>query len=127
MLTLGQFLLLCLYALGLRWLVFQYKRMAGFIDWLNRRGLLAQELTHCVYCQTIEASLFVYLVFWTCGTDHSASILSMISQSLLGAIAIGWIAVVTDGITGLGVDLTEERAEFKEFPPAGMDEPESGG
>lgn len=49
-------------SLGLRWFVFKYKLFHPIRDFLNDKHSVFNELFHCPYCQTFEASVVVYFL-----------------------------------------------------------------
>lgn len=60
---LDQFIVLLLFSLGLRWLVFEYHGFKWLRGWLMSSGVpLLRALVGCIYCQTIECSTIVYLL-----------------------------------------------------------------
>lgn len=106
------FLLYLVYSLGLRWLIFQYKKTAfirRFLTSIKVRplGSLAHELLQCCYCQMIEASTLVYLALTLLGESH----LSLI-ETLLAIAANGWIMVVTEYFFESSINKMEELHEF---------------
>ena len=97
-------LIFCLYSLGLRWLIFDYKKLHWFRNLLSR---LSEELIHCVYCQTIECSLLVYgSLVWSGLFDFNWSSL------FFGSLTNAFVAIATDGFIGSCIQSTEEYRDF---------------
>lgn len=97
-------LIFCLYSLGLRWLIFDYKKLQWFRVLLGR---VSEELTRCVYCQTIECSLLVYgSLVWSDLIEFNWSSL------LLGSLTNGFVAISIDGFIGSCIQSTEKYRDF---------------
>ena len=75
------FALVTLYALGLRQLLFEYKKTRFIRDFLLNTPFA--ELTKCVYCQTIECIVFVLLT-------------RQYIEPVFVALAVGLVAIALD-------------------------------
>ncbi len=83
--TLADFTLTTIYAIGLRWLVFRYPKFAWLQNWLSNSKLPAlAELSSCVYCQTIEAAVVTNLLLKHYG----------VVDVIMSSLAIGLISTV---------------------------------
>lgn len=79
--SLPDFALVALYALGLRQLIFEYKKTAFIRDHLLTTPLA--ELVKCVYCQAIECAVL-------------ALILRPYVEPVLIVLSIGFVAIAID-------------------------------
>ena len=59
-------LYLILSSIGLRWLIYEHKAFSRFQNWLEAGevGGLRNELSQCVYCQTMQTTVVVGVIFW---------------------------------------------------------------
>ncbi len=88
--TLVDFVLVCIYSVGLRWCIFRYQKFGWLQDWLkNNTNDLLRELGSCVYCQTIEAAVVVQLVLQQYDLRHI--VFASLSIGLLAALADSWL------------------------------------
>ena len=94
----------CLYSLGFRWLIFDYKKMQFVRDLL---GKLSEELLHCVYCQMIESSIIVYSCFVLSGSVNFNWF-----HFLFGTLVNGLIAIAVDGVISDLIEKTEQSRDF---------------
>ena len=78
---LPDFALITLYALGLRQLLFEYKKTAFIRDFLLTTPL--SELIRCVYCQAIECAVL-------------ALVLRQYVEPVLVVLAVGLVAIALD-------------------------------
>ena len=80
-LQLPDFALVTLYALGLRQLVFEYKKTAFIRDFLLNTPIA--ELVKCVYCQAIECAIAVLF-------------LRQYIEPVFVVLAVGFVAIAID-------------------------------
>jgi hypothetical protein len=80
--TLSDFILMAIYAIAFRWMIFDYKRTAIFRDFA-RRFTFTHPLLDCVYCQAIECATVV-------------AIAKPYIDVLFAILAVGLIAIVVD-------------------------------
>lgn len=113
---LEKFILICLYSLGLRWMLFRYILFKDIREWLGLHLKPIDKLLHCPYCQTIEASALVYFALWF--TDWQ-----LLVQAIFGTIAIGWIAIVIDETAERAIERMEK---FHNPSGIGSTEPRTG-
>jgi len=78
---LSDFALITLYSLGLRQLIFEYKKTAFIRDFLQ--GTAIKELVSCVYCQAIECAVL-------------ALILRPYVEPVLVVLSVGFVAIAID-------------------------------
>ncbi len=108
-----QYILLLIYSLGFRWFIFQYKKTAYIRDKLSSIQVpiiskLIEELFKCCYCQMIEASTVVYLVFFL-----QRSLDTSLVEALFAILANGWFLVVTEAVFEFSISCLEDLQEFK--------------
>jgi hypothetical protein len=94
----------CLYSLGIRWLIFDYKKTQFVRDLIGKVSL---ELLHCVYCQMIECSIIVYACLVLSGSANFNWF-----HFLFGALTNGLTAITIDGVTSDLIDKTEQSRDF---------------
>lgn len=107
-----QFTLLLIYSLGFRWFIFQYKKTACIRDKLLTIKLpivskLIEELFECCYCQMIEASTIIYLIFFLQGSLDISLI-----EALFAILANGWFLVVTEAVFEYSISCLEDLQNF---------------
>lgn len=78
---LSDFALVTLYSLGLRQLIFEYKKTAFIRNFLQ--GTALKELVTCVYCQAIECAVVVLFT-------------RQYIEPLFVVLAVGLVAIVID-------------------------------
>ena len=94
-------------SLALRWLIFDYKKLAIFRDFLFR-GALA-ELNFCVFCQGTEAGVIIYLSHFPPGVDM-----------FFWPIAAGFLALIFQAKINKLIELLENQIHF-EFTQKNVD------
>ena len=99
--SLPDYLLLLAYTLGLKQLLFDYKKTQWLRDRIATIPLL-NELNHCVYCQTIEVSFVVYVILGKFSID-----------SVLAILANGFIAIAIDNSIRNAIMEAENARNFK--------------
>jgi len=99
--SLPDYLLLLAYTLGLKQLLFDYKKTQWLRDRIATIPLL-NELNHCVYCQTIEMSFVVYAVLGKFSID-----------SIFAILANGFVALVCDRAIVTAIMEAENARNFK--------------
>lgn len=96
-----------IFSMSLRWLVFKYKKFRWLVNWLksSKHSLLA-ELSQCCYCQTIEASIVVFLVLRIDGVSITPI------TGLLYSLSSGFIAIILDSLIEDSIKRMEESHSF---------------
>ena len=96
--SLPDFALVTLYALGLRQLLFEYKKTAFIRDFLLTTPL--SELIRCVYCQAIECAVL-------------ALVLRQYVEPVLVVLAVGLVAIALDAWIFKAIANMEEIRSFE--------------
>jgi len=75
-------------SLAFRWFVFRYRYSLRFWQWAAAKSPIIHELTHCPYCQTIEASTVLYGLYgWVYGFNWWMPFAILLN---------GWVAILIE-------------------------------
>lgn len=98
------YLPLVLFSLSLRWLIFCYVKMRRLWELVRDKYPPVDELIHCPYCQTIEASWLAWLLLG-CPTG--------LTEQFLTAIASGYLCLILDPLVEGQIAKIEARQEIQ--------------
>jgi hypothetical protein len=110
--SLPDFALVALYALGLRQLIFEYKKTAFIRDFLLTTPL--SELVRCVYCQSVECAVL-------------ALILRPYVEPVLVVLSVGFVAIAIDSKIYTAIIEMENIRSFNYHENESKDESEVNG
>jgi len=96
--SLPDFALITLYSLGLKQLIFDYKKTVFIREFLHRTAL--KELVSCVYCQAIECAVL-------------ALILRPYTEPVLVVLSVGFVAIALDAQIFKSIAMMEEIRNFE--------------
>lgn len=106
MMTVNEFVLFAILAIGFRWFVFESKPCQWLRKVIKMFGKLGEHLLRCPYCQTIECATFLFIYEQT--IFGISSDIWMAPFYILGA---GLCGVTTAYATNFLIDLWEQNHE----------------